>query len=63
MTSTTIPPRTDSSPLWEPNLRTRARRAVQDTNTVLWRDTIRTMRQPDMLAFAGYTPGALHHES
>ncbi len=30
----------------------RARRALQDTNSVLWRDTIRTMRQPDLLVFA-----------
>jgi ABC-2 type transport system permease protein/oleandomycin transport system permease protein len=28
------------------------RRAAEDTNSVLWRDMIRTMRQPDMLAFA-----------
>ena len=38
--------------LEDPTLPVRARRAVQDTNTVLWRDTIRTLRQPDMLAFA-----------
>jgi len=36
----------------DPGLSERARRALQDTNSVLWRDTIRTMRQPDMLAFA-----------
>ncbi len=30
----------------------RTRRAILDTNSVLWRDTIRTLRQPDMLAFA-----------
>ena len=30
----------------------RVRRALQDTNTVLWRDTVRTMRQPDLLFFA-----------
>jgi ABC-2 type transport system permease protein/oleandomycin transport system permease protein len=30
----------------------RFRRAVQDIGTVLWRDTIRTMRQPDLLVFA-----------
>jgi ABC-2 type transport system permease protein/oleandomycin transport system permease protein len=30
----------------------RLKRAAQDTNTVLWRDTIRTMRQPDALFFA-----------
>jgi ABC-2 type transport system permease protein/oleandomycin transport system permease protein len=28
------------------------RRTAEDTNTILWRDMIRTMRQPDMLAFA-----------
>lgn len=28
------------------------RGGVQDTITVLWRDTIRTMRQPDLLVFA-----------
>jgi ABC-2 type transport system permease protein len=38
--------------LTHPSLLLRARRAIQDTNTVLWRDTIRTMRQPDLLAFA-----------
>ena len=30
----------------------RTRRAIHDTNSVLWRDSIRTLRQPDMLAFA-----------
>lgn len=30
----------------------RALRALQDTNSVLWRDAIRTMRQPDLLVFA-----------
>lgn len=30
----------------------RVQRALQDTNSVLWRDTIRTMRQPDLLVFA-----------
>lgn len=34
------------------SLAQRIRRALQDTNTVLWRDTIRTLRQPDLLAFA-----------
>lgn len=34
------------------SLPTRARRAVQDTATVLWRDWVRTMRQPDTLVFA-----------
>lgn len=35
-----------------PSISVRARRASLDTSTVLWRDMIRTMRQPDMLAFA-----------
>jgi len=35
-----------------PSVGTRMRRAVQDINTVLWRDTIRTLRQPEMLTFA-----------
>jgi len=35
-----------------PGLIGRTRRAFQDTNSVLWRDTIRTMRQPDLLFFA-----------
>ncbi len=35
-----------------PSIGLRIRRAAQDTNTVLWRDTIRTLRQPEMLAFA-----------
>jgi ABC-2 type transport system permease protein len=30
----------------------RLRRAAQDTSSVLWRDVIRTLRQPDQLAFA-----------
>ncbi len=36
----------------EPSPMQRVRRALQDTNSVLWRDTIRTMRQPDLLVFA-----------
>jgi ABC-2 type transport system permease protein/oleandomycin transport system permease protein len=35
-----------------PSLPLRLRRAARDTTTVLWRDTIRTVRQPEMLAFA-----------
>jgi ABC-2 type transport system permease protein/oleandomycin transport system permease protein len=38
--------------LADPSLSLRVRRAAQDTNTVLWRDTIRTLRQPDLLVFA-----------
>jgi ABC-2 type transport system permease protein/oleandomycin transport system permease protein len=36
----------------DPNVALRIRRATQDTGTVLWRDIIRTTRQPEMLVFA-----------
>jgi len=36
----------------DPSLALRIRRAGQDTVTVLWRDMIRTTRQPEMLVFA-----------
>lgn len=36
----------------DPTVALRVRRASQDTGTVLWRDMIRTMRQPEMLVFA-----------
>ncbi len=36
----------------DPNVALRIRRASQDTGTVLWRDMIRTSRQPEMLVFA-----------
>jgi ABC-2 type transport system permease protein/oleandomycin transport system permease protein len=36
----------------DPNVVLRIRRASQDTATVLWRDMIRTTRQPEMLVFA-----------
>lgn len=36
----------------DPGIALRTRRAVDDTVSVLWRDVIRTLRQPDMLAFA-----------
>lgn len=36
----------------DPNIALRVRRASQDTSTVLWRDMIRTTRQPEMLVFA-----------
>ena len=51
MTTTTVRP---ASPpvVTDPSITLRVRRASEDTNTVLWRDMIRTMRQPDMLAFA-----------
>lgn len=35
-----------------PNVGLRLRRASQDTSTVVWRDMIRTARQPEMLVFA-----------
>jgi ABC transporter DrrB family efflux protein len=47
------PVRPDSLPIVaNPSIALRLRRSVEDTNTVLWRDMIRTMRQPDMLFFA-----------
>jgi len=51
MTTTTVRP---ASPpvVRDPSITLRVRRASEDTNTILWRDMIRTMRQPDMLAFA-----------
>lgn len=36
----------------DPGLPLRLRWAIADTTTVLWRDTIRTLRQPEMLSFA-----------
>ena len=36
----------------DPSRGLRLRRAIQDTSSVLWRDVIRTTRQPEMLAFA-----------
>jgi ABC transporter DrrB family efflux protein len=36
----------------DPSVALRIRRASQDTVTVLWRDMIRTTRQPEMLVFA-----------
>lgn len=35
-----------------PGFTERVRWAVSDTNTMLWRDTVRTLRQPEMLVFA-----------
>ncbi|MFW2383385.1 MAG: ABC transporter permease [Acidimicrobiales bacterium] len=43
-TATTLTPR--------PGVLTRLRYAGQDTATMLWRDTLRTARQPEMLVFA-----------
>ena len=48
---TTTTPTSDTTPVAS-HAPGRVRTAVLDTNTILWRDTIRTMRQPDMLAFA-----------
>ena len=51
MTTTTVHP--ESPPIvTSPSITLRMRRTAEDTNTILWRDMIRTMRQPDMLAFA-----------
>jgi ABC-2 type transport system permease protein/oleandomycin transport system permease protein len=36
----------------DPSVALRIKRASQDTGTVLWRDMIRTTRQPEMLVFA-----------
>jgi ABC transporter DrrB family efflux protein len=51
MTTTTVRPASPSV-VTDPSITLRVRRASEDTNTVLWRDMIRTKRQPDMLAFA-----------
>lgn len=52
MTARTSTPGTPRTLLDDPSAWVRIGRAAQDTNTVLWRDTIRTLRQPDLLAFA-----------
>ena len=52
MTSAPTTSRRAPTVLESPNVTTRAARAIQDTNTVLWRDWVRTMRQPDTLVFA-----------
>lgn len=52
MTAPAATPEIPQRTVIDPNLAQRARRALQDTNTVLWRDTVRTLRQPDLLAFA-----------
>jgi ABC transporter DrrB family efflux protein len=52
MTSETTTNRTGPIILANPTMSTRARGAIQDTATVLWRDWVRTMRQPDTLVFA-----------
>lgn len=43
---------TPVTPRVAPGLGERVRWAAQDTTTMLWRDTIRTARQPEMLVFA-----------
>lgn len=52
MTSSTTIIRQGPNVLTDPTLATRVRRAIHDTSTVLWRDWVRTMRQPDTLVFA-----------
>ncbi|MDJ0924613.1 MAG: ABC transporter permease [Acidimicrobiia bacterium] len=52
MTAPTGSPVTRPPVLANPSISIRLRRAAQDTNTVLWRDTLRTLRQPDLLFFA-----------
>lgn len=52
MTARTSTPGTPRTLLDNPSAWVRIGRAAQDTNTVLWRDTVRTLRQPDLLAFA-----------
>lgn len=52
MTTSTEPTITRPVVLANPSAALRVRRALQDTNTVLWRDTVRTLRQPDLLFFA-----------
>lgn len=52
MTTTTTPHEARPPLVIDPSPSLRLRRAVQDTSSVLWRDVIRTTRQPEMLAFA-----------
>jgi ABC-2 type transport system permease protein/oleandomycin transport system permease protein len=52
MTATTNGRRPGADAIGAPSLRRQVRDAVQDTVTVLWRDTVRTRRQPDQLVFA-----------
>ena len=51
MTAIETPPPTRSV-VGDPDLALRLRWAIADTYAVLWRDTIRTLRQPEMLSFA-----------
>jgi len=52
VTTTTTPHEARPPLVIDPSPSLRLRRAVQDTSSVLWRDVIRTTRQPEMLAFA-----------
>lgn len=49
MTTTSLPA---TSPASTHRVGSRLAGAVQDTTTMLWRDTVRTARQPEMLVFA-----------
>ena len=44
--------RTGPAHVANPSVSSRVRRAAQDTTAMLWRDAIRTIRQPDLLVFA-----------
>lgn len=52
MTSVTSPARPGSTVEVDSSPAMRARGAIQDTVTVLWRDWVRTTRQPDALVFS-----------
>ncbi len=52
MTARTTDSSRQADVIADPSMARRLRRAAQDTHTVLWRDTVRTMRQPDLLFFA-----------
>ena len=52
MTTAATTPPTRYDIIIDPGPGLRLRRAVQDIGSVLWRDVIRTTRQPEMLAFA-----------
>jgi ABC-2 type transport system permease protein/oleandomycin transport system permease protein len=54
VTAATNAPAHDTRPdlIIDPSPGLRVRRAIQDTSSILWRDVIRTTRQPEMLAFA-----------
>ena len=49
MTAVSIPAATK---VISPNILTRLKWAAQDTETITWRDMVRTARQPEMLTFA-----------